>query len=92
MTTIVNRDIASQAGKDLLSQIQDELPRMTQRPVDSRGNQEYEPNKLLDSKIKHLLEELALGVRDSDIQNSAGDLESAGSRTYRVAHFKTNHH
>jgi len=51
-------------GKELLKEIEKELPRTKLRDQDTSGNQEYEPNQMLDAKVMPLLVDLQLSVRD----------------------------
>ncbi len=50
-------------GKELLKEIEKELPRTRLRDQDTSGNQEYEPNQMLDAKVMPLLVDLRLSVR-----------------------------
>ena len=61
MPDIQNYKIDPQ-GEELLKQIKAELPRMGLRKPDCYGNQEYEPNEILDAKVRPLLVNLQLGV------------------------------
>ena len=63
MLDIKNYEITSQKGKELLKQIEDELPRIKSRNQDSHGNREYESNEVLDAKVRELLVNLQLSVR-----------------------------
>lgn len=51
-------------GKELLKEIEKELPRTKLRDQDTSGNREYEPNQMLDAKVMPLLVNLQLSVRD----------------------------
>ncbi len=51
-------------GKELLKEIEKELPNIQKRNQDSHGNREYEPNQMLDAKVMPLLVNLQLSVRD----------------------------
>ena len=51
-------------GKELLKEIEKELPRTRLRDQDTHGNQEYEPNQMLNAKVMPLLMDLQLSVRD----------------------------
>ncbi|MCJ1258727.1 hypothetical protein MMC24_006560 [Lignoscripta atroalba] len=59
MSDFKNYEIDSQ-GKEMLKQIEDELPRLISRNHDSHGNREYEPNSILDAKVRPLLVNLQL--------------------------------
>jgi hypothetical protein len=50
-------------GKELLKEIEKELPRTKLRDQDTSRNQEYEPNQMLDAKVMPLLVDLQLSVR-----------------------------
>ncbi len=63
MSDVQNYEVTSHYGKELLEQIDNELPRIKTRNQDSHGNREYEPNKMLDEKVKALLVNLHLSVR-----------------------------
>ncbi len=49
-------------AKELLKEIEKELPHIKLRNQDTSGNREY-PNQMLDAKIRPLLVELQLSVR-----------------------------
>jgi hypothetical protein len=63
MSGVEKHEITSIKSKNLLKEIQDELPQSNQQPEDSRGNRMYGPSEGLDSKVKDLLASLELGVR-----------------------------
>ena len=63
MTTIRTFEITSEYDKDLLKQIEIEIPRINLRNKDGHGNREYEPSKMLNEKIRTLMASLNLSVR-----------------------------
>ena len=67
MFDIENYEITSQHGKELLKQIEDEISRIKPRNQDSYGNREYELSELLDEKVRALLVNLQLSVREGVI-------------------------
>jgi len=62
MFNIENYKITLKKGKELLKEIEDELPRSNQRQKDSNGNRKYRPNKRLDNKVRQLLINLDLSI------------------------------
>lgn len=69
MVDFQNLKIDSQ-GEELLKLIEAELPHMKLRKADSYGNQEYEPNKTLDTKVNLLKAHLQLSVCNDATYNS----------------------
>ena len=63
MSNIKNYEVTSQDGKELLKQIEIELSRSKLRGQDSHRNREYEPNEVLEEKVRALLINLQLTVR-----------------------------
>ncbi len=57
-------------GEELLKLIKAELPYMKLRKPDSYGNQEYEPNEILDAKVRPLKAHLQLNVCNDTTYNS----------------------
>jgi len=49
-------------GKELLKEIEKELPRTKLRDQHASGNREYAPNQILDAKVMPLLVNLQLSV------------------------------
>lgn len=70
-------------GEELLKLIEAELPQMKLRKQDNYGNQEYEPNKILDAKVRPLKAHLQLNVCNDTTYNSTSAVELGGNS---VAH------
>ena len=66
MSGIETHEISPE-GKELLKEIEKELPRTRLCDQDTSGNREYEPNQMLDAKVMPLLVYLQLSVRDDVI-------------------------
>ncbi|KAL8668515.1 MAG: hypothetical protein Q9168_006855 [Polycauliona sp. 1 TL-2023] len=93
MSDIKNYEITSQEGKELLKQIEDELPRIKTRNQDSHGNREYEPNEILAAKVRELLKNLQLShlgytvwriMNPITIQNTTGPQQPKWYTYYSV--------
>lgn len=85
MSDTKNHEITSQEGKELLKQIEDELPRIKLRSQDNHGNQEYEPNEILAAKVRELLVNLHMSVRYNTPPYSYSYSVSTAPRIYSVA-------
>ncbi len=64
-------------AKELLKEIEKELPRTKLRDQDTAGNREYKPNQMLDAKVRPLLINLQLSVRDDTTDLTLQPLNSS---------------
>lgn len=76
MSGTENCEISSK-GRELLKEIEKELPRTRLRDQDTSGNQEYEPNQMLDAKVTPLLEDLQMSVRNDTTAMTLQPLNSS---------------